>query len=151
MRRSRGAGDFSRDSGALSRRTFSRRDGVASTCGAPRFCISFDSPDARRHPLFVQDAVQRMHDHGIYGYYGDDTSYRAAICWWMQTRHNWQVDPDAIFTTHGLVNGTAMCVETYTQPGDGVVLMTPVYHAFAKVIRANGRRLLNACPVGVAL
>ena len=48
MRRSRGAGDFSRDSGALSRRTFSRRDGVASTCGAPRFCISFDSPDARR-------------------------------------------------------------------------------------------------------
>ena len=96
-----------------------------------------------RAPDCVQDAIGAMHDHGIYGYYGDDASYRAAICWWMQTRHNWTVDPEAIFTTHGLVNGTAMCVDSFTQPGDGVVLMTPVYHAFAKVIRANGRRVVE--------
>ncbi|MBA84841.1 MalY/PatB family protein [Thalassobius sp. S69A] len=113
--------------------------GVPADDGIPMWVADMDFPA----PQCVQDAVQRMHDHGIYGYYGDDTSYRAAICWWMQTRHNWQVDPDAIFTTHGLVNGTAMCVETYTQPGDGVVLMTPVYHAFAKVIRANGRRVIE--------
>lgn len=96
-----------------------------------------------RAPQCVQDAVAKLHEHGIYGYYGDDSSYRAAICWWMQNRHGWTVDPEAIFTTHGLVNGTAMCVETFTQPGDGVVLMTPVYHAFAKVIRANGRRVVE--------
>lgn len=96
-----------------------------------------------RAPQCVQDAVAALHDHGIYGYYGDDAAYRAAICWWMQNRHDWAVDPQAIFTTHGLVNGTAMCVDTFTQPGDGVVLMTPVYHAFAKIIRANGRRVVE--------
>ncbi|MDF1803814.1 MalY/PatB family protein [Thalassovita sp.] len=96
-----------------------------------------------RAPQCIQDAVAKLHEHGIYGYYGDDRSYRAAICWWMQNRHGWTVDPEAIFTTHGLVNGTAMCVETFTQPGDGVILMTPVYHAFAKVIRANGRRVVE--------
>ncbi|MGB0798751.1 MAG: MalY/PatB family protein, partial [Planktomarina sp.] len=48
-----------------------------------------------------------------------------------------------VFTTHGLVNGTAMCVETYTKPGDGVVLFTPVYHAFAKVIKANDREVVQ--------
>lgn len=96
-----------------------------------------------RAPQCVQDAIGKMHEHGIYGYYGDDSSYRAAICWWMQNRHGWTVDPEAIFTTHGLVNGTAMCVDTFTQPGDGVVLMTPVYHAFAKVIRANNRRVVE--------
>lgn len=97
-------------------------------------------------PACVQKALQGMLDHGIYGYYGDDSTYREAICWWMDTRHGWQVDPSAIFTTHGLVNGTALCVDTYTNPGDGVVLFTPVYHSFAKVINAAGRRVVE-CPL----
>ena len=97
-----------------------------------------------RAPDCVQHAVQQMQAHGVYGYYGADASYRAAICWWMQTRHGWTVDPQAIMTTHGLVNGTAMCVETFTAPGDGALLFTPVYHAFAKVIRANGRRVVES-------
>jgi len=36
-----------------------------------------------RPPQCIQDAVQGMVDHGIYGYFGDDSEYRAAICWWM--------------------------------------------------------------------
>ena len=96
-----------------------------------------------RPPQVVQDAVQNMHDHGVYGYFGDDSKYLAAIQWWMDTRHGWQVAPEWIFTTHGLVNGTAMCVDTFTAPGDGVVLFTPVYHAFAKVINANGRKVVE--------
>ena len=94
-----------------------------------------------RPPAAVQEALEGMCAHGIYGYYGDDASYRAAIRWWMENRHGWQVDADAIFTTHGLVNGTALCVDTWTEPGDSVVLMTPVYHAFARVIRAAGREV----------
>ncbi|WP_372614008.1 MalY/PatB family protein [Aquicoccus sp.] len=99
-----------------------------------------------RPPAAIQRALQGMLDHGIYGYYGDDASYRAAIGWWMQTRHGWSIEPEWIFTTHGLVNGTAMCVDTWTEPGDGVVLFTPVYHAFAKVIKANNRRVVE-CPM----
>ncbi|PWR03920.1 aminotransferase [Meridianimarinicoccus roseus] len=94
----------------------------------------------------IRDAVRRMADHGVFGYFADDSAYRAAICGWMDTRHGWQVDPDAIFTTHGLVNGVAMCVDTWTAPGDGVVLFTPVYHAFARVIRAAGRDVVE-CPL----
>ncbi|WP_108484764.1 MalY/PatB family protein [Oceaniglobus ichthyenteri] len=96
-----------------------------------------------RPPACVQNAVQNMVDHGIYGYFGDDTDYLAAIQWWMQTRHGWTVDPDWVFTTHGLVNGTAMCLDAFTAPGDGIVLFTPVYHAFAKVIKAAGRRVVE--------
>ncbi len=96
-----------------------------------------------RPPQVVQDAVQAMLDHGVYGYFGDNSKYLGAIQWWMENRHGWSVDPDWVFTTHGLVNGTAMCVDTYTQPGDGIVLFTPVYHAFAKVINAAGRRVVE--------
>jgi cystathionine beta-lyase len=96
-----------------------------------------------RPPQCISNAVAKMHEHGVYGYYGDDAPYREAICWWMKTRHGWDVDPAGIFTTHGLVNGTAMCVDAFTNPGEGVVLFTPVYHAFAKVISAAGRDVVE--------
>ncbi|MEM9797877.1 MAG: MalY/PatB family protein [Pseudomonadota bacterium] len=96
-----------------------------------------------RPPEAVPGAVRDMLDHGIVGYFGNDGPYRDAIRWWMSERHGWDVSADAIFTTHGLVNGTALCVDTWTAPGDGVVLFTPVYHAFAKAIHANGRRVVE--------
>jgi len=118
--------------------------GVPADTGVAMWVADMDF----RPPACVQDAVGKMAAHGIYGYYGDDTGYRAAINWWMQSRHGWQVEPEAIFTTHGLVNGTAMCIDAYTQPGDGVVLMTPVYHAFARVISAAGRQVVE-CPLAM--
>ncbi|RVT87300.1 pyridoxal phosphate-dependent aminotransferase [Rhodobacteraceae bacterium CCMM004] len=96
-----------------------------------------------RPPQAARDAVQSMVDHGIFGYFGDDSAYKAAIRWWMAARHGWEVQDDWIFTTAGLVNGTALCLDAYTAPGDGVVLFTPVYHAFARVIRAADRRLVE--------
>jgi cystathionine beta-lyase len=101
-----------------------------------------------RPPACVQAAIARMADHGLYGYFGDDGDYLAAIRWWMQNRHGWDVDPSHIFTTHGLVNGTGLCVDAFTAPGDGVVLMTPVYHAFARVIRGAGRAVIE-CPLAL--
>ncbi len=99
-----------------------------------------------RPPQVVQQALEAMLAHGVYGYFGDDTKYLDAIRWWMRTRHGWEVARDHIFTTHGLVNGTAMCIDAFTKPGDAVVLMTPVYHAFARVIKAADRHVVE-CPL----
>ena len=99
-----------------------------------------------RPPVAVQRALEGMLAHGVYGYYGDEGPYLDAIRWWMKTRHGWEVERSHIFTTHGLVNGTSMCVDAFTQPGDHVVLTTPVYHAFARVIKAAGRGVTE-CPL----
>jgi len=96
-----------------------------------------------RPPACVQAALEGMAAHGLYGYFGDSKANHDAIRWWMRTRHGWDVEPAAIFTANGLVNGTALCVAAYTKPGDGVVLMTPVYHAFARVISAAGRQVVE--------
>lgn len=101
-----------------------------------------------RPPVCVQRALDGMLAHGVYGYFGEERDYLSAIRWWMQTRHGWSVDPSWVFTTHGLVNGTALCIDAFTAPGDGVVLMTPVYHAFARVIRAAGREVVE-CPLAL--
>jgi cystathionine beta-lyase len=108
--------------------------GVAPDTGLAMWVADMDFPAAEP----IQDALRAMLDHGIYGYFGNDRAYLDAIRWWMETRHGWAVDPSWVFTTHGLVNGTALCVDTWTEPGDGVVLFTPVYHAFARVIRGGG-------------
>jgi cystathionine beta-lyase len=118
--------------------------GVPSDGGIAMWVADMDF----RPPACVQRALDGMNAHGIYGYFGDDRAYLAAIRWWMLNRHGWEVSPDAIFTTHGLVNGTALCVDAYTHPGDGVVLMTPVYHAFARIVAASGRRVVE-CPLAL--
>lgn len=99
-----------------------------------------------RPPQVVQTALATLMRQGVYGYWGDESAYTAAIQWWMANRHGWAIEPGWIFTTHGLVNGTSLCLQAFTEPGDGVVLMTPVYHAFARVIRASGRKLVE-CPL----
>jgi len=96
-----------------------------------------------RPPACVQQALRRMLDHGVYGYFGDDTAYRDAIRWWMSTRHGWDVQAEAILTTHGIVNAVALAIDLWSSPGEGVVLTTPVYHAFARTIRAAGRRVVE--------
>ena len=96
-----------------------------------------------RSPDVVQDAVAEMLAHGVYGYHGDDGPYREAIRWWMESRHGWSLDPAHILTTHGIVNAIGVCLDAFTQPGDGIVLMTPVYHAFHRVVRASGREVVE--------
>ena len=97
-----------------------------------------------RPPQAVTDTLQTMIDHGVHGYYAPDTSYKAAVCGWMQRRHGWGVQPEWISTTHGLVAAVALALQAYTEKGDGVILFTPVYHAFAKMINNNERVILEA-------
>ena len=99
-----------------------------------------------RPPACVQRALEGQLAHGVYGYFGDDADYKAAIQWWMHSRHGWDVAPESIFTTHGLVNGTALCIDAFTAAGDGIVLTTPVYHAFSRIIKAAGRIVVE-CPL----
>lgn len=99
-----------------------------------------------RAPDSVNQVLQKLTDHGVHGYYGDKDSYFSAIQNWMQTRHGWSIEPDWIFTSHGTVNGAALCLHTWTKPGDAVVLFTPVYHGLARIINASDRTVTE-CPL----
>ncbi|MCB2136193.1 MAG: PatB family C-S lyase [Rhodobacteraceae bacterium] len=101
-----------------------------------------------RPPECGIEAVAKANAEGLYTYFGDMSEYEASISWWMKERHGWTVDPKAIITTQGIVNAVAVCLDTYTRPGDGVVVFSPVYHAFHRVIRANDRVVVE-CPLVV--
>ena len=97
-----------------------------------------------RPPPAVGEALAAAAAHGVHGYFGDDRAYRAAICGWMARRHGWAVDPATIATTHGVVQGLAFCLQAFTEPGDSVILFTPVYHAFFRALKANGREAVQS-------
>ncbi len=97
-------------------------------------------------PPVVLEKLRGLVDHGVFGYTNSTETYHAAIGWWMENRHGWAVDPSWIFTTTGLVNGVGMCLDTFTAPGDGIVLFTPVYHSFASAIKRAGRAVVE-CPL----
>lgn len=101
-----------------------------------------------RPPEAVIDRVRDVAGKGLFTYFGDRGEYDASIAGWMLDRHGWTVRPEEILITHGIVNAVSMCLEVYSKPGDGVVIFTPVYHAFARVIRANDRQVVE-CPLSV--
>ena len=99
-----------------------------------------------RAPKIIQEKLHGVNSHGIYGYYGDYKEYNNSIKWWMKNRHNWEIDTSWIFTTHGLVNGTGLCIDAFTKPGDGIILFTPVYYQFSNLVEAARRKVVE-CPL----
>ncbi|WP_121065604.1 MalY/PatB family protein [Chachezhania antarctica] len=116
--------------------------GVSPDDGLPMWVADTDF----RPPKVVRDRLEEMAREGQFGYSCIDDDYKAAICWWMEHRHGWTVDPEWIFTTTGIVNAVGLCMDAFTKPGDGIVTFNPVYHAFAKVI-GNAKRRVVECPL----
>ncbi|WP_170439866.1 MalY/PatB family protein [Ruegeria arenilitoris] len=94
----------------------------------------------------VIEAVRRAADHGVFGYSWQHPAYLQAVRWWMQNRHDWAIDTDWILTTQGLGNAIALSLDVWSEPGDGVVIFTPVYHEFAHKVNKTGRRVVE-CPL----
>ncbi|WP_170366258.1 MalY/PatB family protein [Ruegeria arenilitoris] len=94
----------------------------------------------------VIEAVRRAADHGVFGYSWQHPAYLQAVQWWMQNRHDWAIDTDWILTSQGLGNAIALSLDVWSEPGDGVVIFTPVYHEFAHKVNKTGRRVVE-CPL----
>ncbi len=94
----------------------------------------------------VREAVREAAEQGVFGYFGDYNDYHSSICWWMRTRHDWQIDSDWILTTQGLGNAIALSIDVWSNPGDAVVIFSPVYHEFASKITKAGR-IVRECPL----
>ena len=94
-------------------------------------------------PPEVNDAIRLSAEHGIHGYSGDFGAYHEAIVEWMARRHGWNVNPEWILTSHGVVMAVSLLVQTFCRPGDKVVLQTPVYYPFFKIVTGNGCEILD--------
>lgn len=94
-------------------------------------------------PDFIMERIRKRCEHPILGYTFRDDQYHEAIGWWYQTRHNWAIRSEWIDFCPGVVSGLNHAIRAFTQPGDTVIIQTPVYHPFYTTVLNNGRKLVH--------
>jgi len=89
----------------------------------------------------ITAAMEELLRHGIPGYGGITPSYTQAVTNWQKMRHNWQVDPDWLVLSPGIVTMLNMIIQSLTVPGDSILIQPPVYVHFHQDVIANGREV----------
>ena len=87
-------------------------------------------------PQPVIDAMHRVADHKMYGYsmHIADPRYFTSLCRWFKDRHDWEISPDQIINSHGTFGALTHVAHMYAKPGQGIIVMDPVYGHFSQDI-----------------
>lgn len=92
----------------------------------------------------VMEALERAVRHGIFGYSDSKPDYFAALHDWYASRFDWELRPEWLIKTPGVVYALATAVRALTEKGDAVMIQQPVYYPFSGVVRRNERILVNS-------
>ena len=98
--------------------------------------------DFRTAPAIIEALQQRV-AHGIFGYTRVPDAYYEAVINWFGRRHNWKIQKDWMIYTSGVVPAISAVIKALTQPGDKVLIQTPVYNCFFSSIRNNGCEIVS--------
>lgn len=96
-----------------------------------------------RLPEKILAELHKRVDHGIFGYTDPLDDYFDALNRWYSTRYGFTVDPEWVTLGACLVYAIHVSIQAFTAPGDGVMVMQPVYYPFSEAVRSNGRKLVN--------
>lgn len=96
-----------------------------------------------RLPDEILDEFHKRIDHGIFGYTDPLDEYFAAMNHWFSTRYGYTIEPDWVTLGAGIVYALGTSVRAFTEEGDAMMVMQPVYYPFSEVIKNDGRRLVN--------
>lgn len=96
-----------------------------------------------RAPQAVLDALHAKVEHGIFGYPAHSKSVDVAVQGWLKRRYHWEVDASAFIYTNGIVPTISYIIQAFTEPGDEVIIQTPVYYPFYDVVKKNNRELVR--------
>lgn len=97
-------------------------------------------------PQPIIDALLRRVQHGVFGYGMDSPSLKQALVDRMAQRYGWAIQPDDIVMLPGLVSGLNVVSRAIGEPGDGVLINTPVYGPFLTA-PVNQQRTLQSAPL----
>lgn len=90
--------------------------------------------DFRTAPPII-DAMAKRVRHGIFGYTRVPQAYFDAVTGWFGERHGFTVQKDWILFTSGVVPALSAVIKALAEPGDKVIVQTPVYNCFFSSIR----------------
>lgn len=117
-------------------------DGVKKVWGRDDLLPMWVADMDFRTPPFVMDALRKRLEHEVLGYTYACEDWAESICGWLKRRHQWEVTCEMLTFVPGIVRGQAFALQCFTNPGDKVMVMTPVYHPFFLVTERMGREVV---------
>jgi cystathionine beta-lyase len=103
-------------------------------------------------PDEVQEAIEkivRIRDYGYgsgHGVREGEEGLAAAFAHYASSYFDWgshTVDPDGVLPVGDLIQGMYSPVYAFSEPGDGIVVQTPIYPPFLDTIATTGRRMVE--------
>lgn len=90
----------------------------------------------------IKAALAKRLEHSVFGYNLRPAEFYDAVQTWQQKRFNWTTQEDWIVAVPGIVPGISLAVLALSNPGDGILIQTPVYRPFYDAVKDHGRKLL---------
>lgn len=114
----------------------------ASTEFVPLSVADMEFPTAKP----IVSAIKKLADEAILGYTNPTEEYYDAVISWQKRRHNFEIEKEWLLQTPGVINALSMLIEATTKPGDGIIIMSPVYYPFDMTVVATSRHIVY-CPL----
>ena len=95
-----------------------------------------------RSPDFVMEAIRKRCDHEVLGYTMPSDGYWQAVTAWLQKHYNINTTKENLHFIPGIVAGIAYTLLCLTEPGDKVLVTTPVYPPFLNLPKESQRELV---------
>jgi len=111
----------------------------------PAWVAEMDFPLAEPIRTRLREAI----DAGDVGYpAAEGSGVREALAAWLAREQGWTLDPESVVVLPDCVHGLELALLAHTEPGDAIVVPTPVYPPFLSVVRTNRRRLVEVPLLG---
>ncbi len=91
----------------------------------------------------ITNELQRLVDRGVYAYEFDPNKVFQVIADWNLRRHRLKLNRKSFVQVSGVLTGIALLIRELTNEGDGVMVQTPVYHQFYKIIKSADRKIVR--------
>lgn len=94
-------------------------------------------------PPPIMEAIIERTTHPILGYTILEETFYDSIIKYCQRKHQLELKKKWIFITPGVMAGVGIAIDAWTKEGDAIIIQTPVYTPFYRVIEKNNRKLIK--------
>ena len=93
-------------------------------------------------PRCVLDAVKERLKHPVIGYEIIRDEAYDAQCAWMKRHHGWHIKREWLSYSPSVVASIGCAIRAFSNVGDEVLVMSPVYPPFFSMVKENNRHLV---------
>ena len=99
--------------------------------------MDFETPD------FIIERIRKRLDHPVLGYTFRSEEFNSSFIGWALKKYSWEVKPEWMSFSPGVVSAVTLAVQGFTEPGDEVIVQPPVYFPFFTCVEGSNRKLIH--------